>query len=350
MDLEFKTDFEGTRSFWNLFWKGDAKRPAISAVVAKPGKTPVPLPGFGVVMTESPEAVVEQALCYAESHEFLGDAVPFFTLSVCSNLLAALLGAEVKVERNKSGIDTKIIPFLDDIGDTNIRFRRDGLIWEKMLELISVARRKCDGKLIVGAPTLTGNLDILGAVRGTERLMMDFYDAPDAVHNALSQVTDAYIEVMEEFANLFEFRKYGSVTRHGLYSSGATNVPQCDFGYNIGREHFNEFALPYLKREIDVLDSVEYHLDGINSINHLESICSIEKVDLIQWVPGAGHGDENWDELYGKIDLLGKGQLRYASPGTVRDLWKQYKSPKLYCLLPENAGSAEVYNLMDSFR
>ncbi|MBU0715277.1 MAG: hypothetical protein KJ964_07970 [Verrucomicrobia bacterium] len=348
MKLEYKRDFPEAQYFWRLFWEGKARRPAIAAVFPKQGCTPEKMPGFGAAFVNNMEQVVDQALACAETCDFVGEAVPYFILSLCSNLLAAFLGAKVEIAENKHCFDTRIIPFIDDIGNTDIRFRPESEMWKKMVAYIEIAKRKCDGKLIVGAPTLVGNLDALAAIRGTERLLLDLYDAPEAVHHALDQITTAYHAVFNEFKRLFEFDKYGSVTRHGLYCPGATNVPQCDFAYNIGKEHFNEFALPSLRREIEVWDGVEYHLDGVNSIIHLESLCTISKIGVIQWVPGVGHDNENWDHLYRRIDDLGKGQLRNVPAQLVSELWEQYQTHKLYCQASASSKS-EVLDLIESF-
>ncbi len=325
MELEFKRNFDETRRNWQLFWEGKLNRPILLAIVPKPGVQPVKCPPWGAARLQSCDAVVEQALRWADSHEFLCDAVPFFTPSLIVDMMAAFFGAEITETRQPWGIDTATIPVIDDINNTDLKFHPESEWWEKWMNLCECIKHRCAGKLVFGEATLGGNLDVLGALRGTEQLMLDFYDNPEGVHRALNQILHAYNQILDEYIGLFDFDRYGGVTRHGFYADGIIGVPQCDFGFNISKEHFDEFALPCLRKEIERLDAVEYHLDGPGNITHVESICSIEKIGIIQWVPGAGNETKNWFSLFGKIDALGKGMwLGAVNPDEAFDLWKRY--------------------------
>jgi 5-methyltetrahydrofolate--homocysteine methyltransferase len=134
-------------------------------------------------------------------------------------------------------------------------------------------------------------------------------DRPEAVHRALGQIDRAHAEIFDAFAELLEFSAYGSINRHGMYSTGRINLPQCDFSCLISPAMFREFALPYLTREFARMDGGEYHLDGPDAIRHLEALCSIEGLGVVQWVAGAARQGEDWSELYRRIDCLGKGQI-----------------------------------------
>lgn len=326
MELEFKKDFDETRKNWRLFWEGKLNRPIILATIPKPGKEPISCPKWGEAFYRNQEEVVDQALRWAESHEFLCDAVPFFPPSLMIGLFPAILGAKITEAHEEWGVDTAVVPFVRDIDGVNLKFHRDSKWWEKWVSLCECIKRKCANRLVFGEASVDYNLDVLGAIRGTAELMTDFYDNPEGVHNAMRQINKVYNEVMDELIRIFDFKKYGGVTRHGFYADGIIGVPQCDFGFSIGKEHFDEFALPYLKKEIERLDAVEYHLDGPGNIVHAESICSIDKIGVIQWVPGAGDKEnKDWTRLYEKINALGKGLwLGASSPEDAVRLWKKY--------------------------
>jgi hypothetical protein len=73
----------------------------------------------------------------------------------------------------------------------------------------------------------------------------------------------------------------------------------------ISPEMFREFGLPSLKHECDMLAGVVYHLDGPDAIRHLPAVSEIEKVKMIQWVPGAGEAaKKDWTALFQQIDDL----------------------------------------------
>jgi len=350
MELEFKKDFDATRKNWRLFWEGKLERPIILAITPKPGKEPVSCPKWGEAFCRKHEDVAEQALRWAESHEFLCDAVPFFTPSLITGFFPALLGAEITETHESWGVDTAVVPFVKDLDEGELAFNRNSKWWEKWVDLCECLKRKCAGRLVFGEASAGGNLDVLGAIRGTAELMMDFYDNPAGVHNAMSKILEAYNEVMDEFERIFEFNKYGGVTRHGFYADGIIGVPQCDFGFSIGKEHFDEFALPYLKKEMERLDAVEYHLDGPGNIIHTESICSIDKIGIVQWVAGAGNEKKDWTWLYEKIDALGKGVwLGASSPEDAARLWKKYSNAGRMILSVRAENRDEALRYLDVF-
>ena len=352
MELEFKKDFEHTRQNWKRFWEGSLGRPIILAIVPKKGVEPVQTPQWGAAFSRNHDEVVDQALKWAETHEFLGDSVPFFTPSLIIDSIPAFLGAEIVSIEAPWGTDSHAIPFVKNLSSTEIKFRRDSKWWGKWVGLAECIKRKCAGKMIFGsAQAGYNNLDILGAIRGKVELMTDFYDNPDGVHHAMKQIMKAYDEIGDEVYRISEIGKYGSVTGHGFYSDGMAATPQCDFGFNIGEEHFDEFALPYLIQEIDRLDAVEYHLDGPGNITHVESICGIEKIGVIQWVPGAGDDlKKDWTWLFEKINGLGKGLWLCAdSPKTAVDLWRKYGKSGRMILHVRAESNDDVMRYIEAF-
>lgn len=326
-ELEFRTDFDEVAENWRQFWAGTLGRPILLAEPPKAGVEPVEKPPWGAAFTRDGEEVVDQLLRWAETHEFLGDAVPFGYPSLIIDLVPAFLGAEIISVEEAWGTDTHALPCLPDLASAEIRFRPDSPWWERWVRLAECFRRKCAGRLIfsIAAPGYN-NLDTLAALRGNVRLLTDLYDNPPGVHHAMRQIMVAYAEVTEEACRLLEVDKYGSVTGHGFYRAGRTATTQCDFGFNIGKEHFDEFALPYLREEVALHGEVEYHLDGPGNITHVESICGLEAVKVVQWVPGAGDAPhQDWTWLFEKIAALGQGLwLSAGSPDDARRLWDKF--------------------------
>jgi len=344
IELEFRTDFDDVRENWRRFWDGTLGRPILLAEPPRAGVDPVAKPAWGAASTRDYEEVVDQLLSWAETHEFLGDSVPFGYPSLIIDLLPAFLGAEIVSIEGVGRTDTHAIPFIEDLNSAEIRFRRDSLWWERWVQLAECFRRKCAGRLIfANAAPYYNNLDTLAALRGNVPLLTDLYDNPAGVHHAMKQIMAAYAEVTDEVCRLLEVEKYGSTTGHGFYSRGRATTAQCDFGFNIRKEHFDEFALPYLRQEVELHDAVEYHLDGPGNITHVESICGIEHVKVVQWVPGAGDGQHrDWTSLFEKINALGKGLwLSASSPEAAVALWERYdRSGRM--ILNVNAGDRDA--------
>ena len=330
MKLEFKADFEQTAAEWRKFWDGSNRRPAVSAIVPKPGVTPVAHPGaFAILPEQDPGPVIDQLLGWAATHDFLYEAIPFYYLQFAAEHFAALVGADLAFSATERG--GWAVPFVTDLAHADIHFDRDGYWWRQTVEAAQALRERCDGKLLIAAPTLSANVDALAAICGTDRLLMAMVDEPEAVHAALEQVDRAHRDILEALAGLLDYDRLGSINRHGMYSPGRINVPQCDFSCMIGPDMFREFVMPYLQREMRRLDAVEYHLDGPDAIKHLEALCGLEELGVIQWVPGAGAPSQRpWDDLYQRIDDQGKGQLRHAGPEAAKQLWKQYRTRRLF--------------------
>jgi hypothetical protein len=70
---------------------------------------------------------------------------------------------------------------------------------------------------------------------------------------------------------------------------------------------FDELVKPELEAICKKLAHPFYHLDGPGQLAHLDSLCAIEELKGIQWVPGAGVKPwQQWPEVYRKIRDAGK--------------------------------------------
>lgn len=330
MQLEFKPDFEEARQRWSAYWNGESDRPLVASVIPKPGVTPVDQPAYTSGFAGDFEPVIDQVLAWARTHEFLGEAIPFYYLEFGPDHFSSFLGAEMRAHTD-SGATSWLVPFVDDWDAARIEFRPDSYWWRRTVDFIKAFRAACDGKLLIAGPTLVAGLDCLAAIRGQEKLAMDLVTQPDAVQRALAKVRKAYEDILDALASELDYATWGSINRHGFYSTGRTNVPQCDFSCMISREMFAEFELPCLAHETEQLDGSCYHLDGQDAIHHLEAVCSLPRMQAIQWQPGAGRGSErDWMELYRRIDSLGKGQVLGGNPARIEYMTRELESNQLY--------------------
>lgn len=307
----------------------------LHAVAPKTGIAPVSKPrpydcAFGDL-----DPIIEQALAWASTHDFLGDAVPYLMVTLAPDHFAALLGAEI--HRNQAGGTNWVEPCLTTLDDADIRFQRDGRWWRRTVECVEKFRARCDGKIIITGTHLQGGLDCLTALYGTQNLLLDLAIAPELVHRALGQIDTAVCEVRKAMSDLLDIPRWGSLNRFGMYSTGIIDVPQCDVSCMVSPAMFNEFELPHLAREIDSTDASLYHLDGPGAVQHLDSLCSIDKLDMVQWMPGEGHYDDDHTALNARIDALGKGQIFQPyyrlSESDITRTWETFRSRKLYFML-----------------
>jgi len=330
VQLEFKPDFEEARQRWNAYWKGESDRPLVASVIPKAGVTPVDAPGYTSGFTGDPEPLIDQILAYGQTHEFLGEAIPFYYLEFGPDHLSSFLGGDM--HRNEdSGATSWLVPFVEDWDSAEIKFQPDCYWWRRTVDFIRAMRAAFDGKLLIACPTLVAGLDCLAAIRGQEKLAMDLVMQPEAIQRALAKVRKGYAEIVDALAVELDYATWGSINRHGFYSPGRTNVPQCDFSCMISSEMFAEFELPCLAHETEQLDHACYHLDGPGAVRHLEAICSLPRMQAIQWQPGAGPGaEQDWMHLHRRIDELGKGQYFGGNASRIEYLTREFRSKQLY--------------------
>jgi hypothetical protein len=103
----------------------------------------------------------------------------------------------------------------------------------------------------------------------------------------------------------------------------------------ISPDMFGEFYIPYAKKQIESLDYVLYHLDGPSCICHADQLIALEKLNCIQWVPGAGQApqhDERWFPLYRKIFDGGKGLQLSLKADKIVDFVKRFGSKGVYII------------------
>ena len=353
MNLQYKPDVGATRERWAAFWRGDSTRPLLHAIQPKSGVEPIRKPRAYDCAFGELDPIIDQALGWASMHEFLADSIPSFMITFAPDHFAALLGADIK-RREESGTNW-VDPCLTSLDDVEITFQREGRWWERTLECIQRFRTRCDGELIVCGTHFQGSLDCLVAMYGTQALLMDMAVAREKVHRALEQVDKALAEARIALAEALDVSTWGSLNRFGMYSSGIIDVPQCDLSCMISPEMFNDCERPYLTREIAGLDASVYHLDGPDALQHTESLCAIEGLDMIQWMPGEGYYDDDWSSLNAKIDSLGKGQIfqsyyRLAADDIER-IWETYSSRKLFFhVTPEVLAELEGRRLGTGFQ
>jgi 5-methyltetrahydrofolate--homocysteine methyltransferase len=313
--------------YWNAYWRGEV--PMVVATVPKPDRERILPPAWGDLRYHSVEEIGQQLLGWARSHDFAGGAVPAYVVSICTGFVAQLVGAELEI----CGDSAKVIPCIEDLDTAEIRFDPDGPMWRRFLGYAEQLQEICGDEVMICAPCLGGNLDLLDGLRGTTELLFDLIDNPEGVHRCLRQMDAIYGDLIERADEVFQVKERGTVNRHGMYCRGRTAIPQCDFSCMIGPDMFREFAIPYLQGEMRRLDGVEYHLDGPDAICHLEAVCELPEVNLIQWVPGAGNERRDWTALFDRIDELGKGQLRGGALAGFEAARARYSSPWLYWML-----------------
>lgn len=294
-------NWDKIRQRYEAFWDGAiVDRPLIQVFApANPGSAegePVPRP------TESEEAAYEwytnvEIVLAVWEHRlsqtyYAGDALPvvFPMALLLPAIQAAYMGGDYHISPdNGSGWCNPSIANWSDAGQFD--YRQDNKWWLATQTLLDEAGKRFAGRAIIGIPDIQGGGQILDSLRGTQNLLMDFYDAPDEVKSIMPVIDRAWERYWTRCNEITLKYQQGYVDWMGLWSSKPMVTVECDVSVMISPEQFNEFFLPSLKRQIEFVDRSIYHLDGEGQICHLDALLSLEKLSGIQWVPEPGNSD-----------------------------------------------------------
>lgn len=203
-------------------------------------------------------------------------------------------------------------PCLTDIRDRpSIRFDAEEPWFKRHIEVLKALKAGAGDNYIVNIPDIVENIDILAAMRGTEDLLLDMMDDPEAVLDAVREVDDAYFPCYDRFYDAV--RSTDGLSSYYCFcvlGRGRVAKVQCDFSAMISPEQYRKFVLPTLKRQIGWLDHSLYHLDGPDAIRHLPAIMEIEELGALQWTAGAAKPDGAspvWYGIYDQVAAAGKG-------------------------------------------
>lgn len=324
-----RSDFGAVQRRWDDFWAGKNSGPMYSITVPKNGVECMPKPHWLAGYGGDYQAVADTLARWADSCEFYGGAMAMFPLSFGSDNFAAFCGADLALA--PAGDTTWPSHPLKTLKGVRIAFDPNGKWWSRMVEYHHVLKRTLGDTVLLCIQNLSGGLDGLVGLYGNTNVLLDMVDEPEAVREALEQIDEAFTQAHEACAKLFEYEKYGSGIRLGLYSRGAAGVPQCDTSCMISSEMFEEFAVPGLLHELDSLDAVVYHLDGPGVLRHLDRLAGMPKIRAIQWVAGAGEAaSRDWTPLRRQILSLGKGLLLHGDAGQVAQMRRELPSKDIF--------------------
>ncbi len=266
---------------------------------------------------------------------FSSDVLPFIDTDLGPGSLAVYLGCRPETAGDSVWFHS---PYQSRTEiDKHLTWNDQNLWWKKtealFRNLVELAGETC----IIPFPDLCENIDVLASLRGAETLMMDLIDDPVWVGEKVRQIDHIYEIAIQRFLPYVQ-RKDGSTAFHAfrLWGRGLTAKLQCDASAMISVDMFNEFVLPSLCLQCRLLDNSLYHLDGTQSVQHLDSLLEIEELKAVEWTPQAGieTGEHpRWYPMYRRILDAGKSvQILIGSLSHAKQLLDEIGSDGVYLL------------------
>ncbi|MCM8803631.1 MAG: hypothetical protein NC833_00020 [Candidatus Omnitrophica bacterium] len=310
--LKYKDDFEEAKKYWDAFWNGEIiDRPLIIACFPKNEKKILP-PDYLSGIDGNFEQPIDKFEEFCENTIFFAETIPSLRISFGPDTISYFVKGGEKNIRIKSKT-AWIEPFIDNWNNfKKIEIDKEGVWYKKFIEFYKYASDKGNGKFLLQMPDFHTHLDLLRAIRGTEKLCIDLIEIPELIKEILEEIKYIFIDIYNEIYDLTEMERWGTTCWIPFYSEKKYCTIQCDFICMISKEMFRKFALPYIEYEANFLDHSIFHLDGPGALKHLDDLLSIKKINGIQWVPGAGNKPHiYWIDILKKIIKSKKSVVIY---------------------------------------
>jgi len=312
MPIEFGPDRWATvKESYRRWWAGELQRPILHLVLQgrDPGR---PQPNAPILsqatcadLSIPAEALVDRLDYELSKCVLLGDAYPVIGMDCFGpGVAAAFLGARLD---NSSGRVWFYPPRDIPIEDIHLSYDPDNLWLRRIKGMCAAAMERWQGTVLMNMTDLGGPMDILSTFRPSENLLMDLIDSPGEVKRLMGEIHGLWRRFYDEINAVLQPVNPGYGTWCGIFSDQPYYIHQCDFCYMISPEMFREFVRDDLEASTREMPRSFYHLDGRGQLAHLDMILSMENLDGVQWVPGAGAQDmDHWVEVYRRIFAAGK--------------------------------------------
>ena len=243
-----------------------------------------------------------------KNRKFLAETFPVFWPNLGPEVYSAFYGSELTYQE----VTSYSVPMVEEWEDVaKIRLDMNNAYFRKLEEMTRLALEKCEGSFMVGYTDLHPGADCCAAWRDPQNLCLDLICDPDEVKKLITLATADFQRIFDHFDTMLKAQRQLSVTWMGIPSFGKLHIPSCDFAALISKEHYQEFFLPVLVKEVKGMTHNIFHLDGQGVARHLDVILEVPEINAIQWVQGMGPNVPimQWVPLLKRIQAAGKSVI-----------------------------------------
>ncbi len=240
---------------------------------------------------------------YVAHSSLMADMLPVANTQLGPGSLAAILGGVFE-----GGEDTIWIHPNPNYTD-DIKFDTNHPNWLLHKELLKACKQKAQGHYYVGMPDLMEGMDVLAAIKGTDKVLLDTVMQPEVLEHQMQQINDIYFQVFDELYNIIREGDEMAFCYFSSWAPGKMSKLQSDISTMISVDDYRRFVQPFIREQCQKIDYTLYHLDGVGAMHHLDALLEIKELNAIQWTPGVGEpqgGSPKWYDLYKKILAGGK--------------------------------------------
>lgn len=308
---QYKPDYEAAKARIDAFWQCEIIDRALTSIMFKrPEREQIPAPA----KPEDPKQRkldvdfrVRNAQANAHNTVWYADAMPVVQPSLGPATVASYFGIGMGFDEKTSWATHDIQSWPENIS-TILTFDPENFYYQKTIELTKALREAGKGKFITGIQEWLSPADILSAARGPEQFCIDMIDAPERIAALCERLSNDLLPIYETFYQMAREAGDPASTWLNLVSDKRYMVIQNDVSSLLSPAMFDEFLLPYTRRECDYLDYSMYHLDGLQALKDLDRLLEIADLNAVQWGPPPQHWDwHEWIDVYKRIQAAGKG-------------------------------------------
>jgi hypothetical protein len=316
--LLYKPDLEDAAKRWDAYFAGDLiDRPIVCVTAPKPGVERKPGSNYRDKVFGDMNDIVDRALHNASATYYGGEAVPTMGLSFGPDEIGVFCGAELCWDE-ASGDTNWSKPSVEDWStDLPLQLDTNHPLYKRMLEFYRVAAEKTAGKMLLGEPDLHTNMDLLMAVRSSQRLCEDLLDEPETIDRAMMDAREVFKKLWMDFTKAG--RQYENGFGGDSYGMDGAATLQCDFSCMISPPMFRRWVLPALEEEASIVGRVVYHWDGPGALIHTDDLVACKGLHTLSYVPGAGNpGHLAYVEMFRGLQDRGKGIQFWGTPDELK--------------------------------
>jgi hypothetical protein len=205
----------------------------------------------------SRSAIDERIDAYRYQARVPVDVIPAFYLGGGTVALASAFGGKTTTESNGKSWINPIIGEADEAYTLEPPEPTAGLIGE-WIGTYREFSRSVDGFIPIGMPDMQGPLQTASQLWGTERIILEMYDHPEAVHRSLDVVTEYLISVVRHLRENFVDTHVESYPPAWFPPDLGQGLVE-DFVQILSPRLYEEFGLPYVNRIADAFGGIWLH-------------------------------------------------------------------------------------------
>jgi len=340
--LSLKPDMAEAAARWDAYFNDEIiGRPIVCINAKTPQTATADFGDYHSRVFDDFDTSIDKAIAANSTLRFLGEAIPIFWASCGTDEIAVFCGAELKWNE-ASGNTNWSVPFIED-WDKQLPLKLDenNWLWRHVIKLYETAAKRLEGIMLIAPLDLHTNMDLLMAVRSSQKLCMDLIDQPEAIDRAMASAREVFKQAWRPVAKAGRMDERGY--SHFGYGRQGVAVLQCDFSCMISPEMFRRWVQPALAEEASIVKRVIYHWDGPGAQIHLDGLCDTPGIHTLSYVPGAGHGGfTDYIDLFKRVQARGRGVVVYGTLDELKVLHRQLKPNKtIYCAGTETVEEGE---------